>query len=105
MVNGGAGFDSIEFASRATSAMVVDCVAGTITGGSSGTISFTGVERIVATNFNDSLIGNGAAQNLTGRGGADTLWGASGNDTLWGGGGADTFIFRETGNANADSVR
>ena len=30
VVNGGAGFDSIEFASRATSAVVVDFGAGTI---------------------------------------------------------------------------
>jgi Ca2+-binding RTX toxin-like protein len=103
-INGGAGFDSIEFASRATSAMVVDFGAGTITGGSSGTISFTGVERIVAGNFNDSLTGNAAAQNLAGQAGADTLWGAGGIDTLWGGGGADTFIFREMGTANADRI-
>ena len=58
VINGGAGFDSIEFASRATSAVVVDFAAGTITGGSSGTISFTGIERVVAGNFNDSLTGN-----------------------------------------------
>ena len=105
VINGGAGFDSIELASRATRAMVVDFAAGTITGGSSGTISFTGVERVVAGSFNDSLTGSGAVQNLGGNAGADTLWGAGGNDTLWGGGGADTFIFRETGSANADSVR
>ena len=105
VINGGAGFDSIEFASRATSAMVVDFAAGTISGGSSGTISFTGIERVVAGSFNDSLTGNGAAQNLGGNAGADTLWGAGGIDTLWGGGGADTFIFRETGTSNADSVR
>ena len=105
VINGGAGFDSIEFASRATSAVVVDFAAGTITGGSAGTISFTGVERVVASNFNDSLTGSAGGQTLAGQAGADTLWGAGGIDTLWGGGGADTFIFRETGNANADSLR
>ena len=105
VIDGGAGADSIEFASRATSAVVVDFGAGTITGGSSGTISFTGVERIVASNFNDSLTGNAGGQTLAGQAGADTIWGAGGVDTLWGGGGADTFIFRETGSANADSVR
>ena len=40
VIDGGAGFDSIEFRERATSAVVVDFGAGTITGGSSGTISF-----------------------------------------------------------------
>jgi Ca2+-binding RTX toxin-like protein len=105
VIDGGTGSDSIEFKERATSGIVVDFAAGTITGGSSGTISFTNVERVVAGNFNDSLTGNAAGQTLTGQGGADTLWGAGGIDTLWGGAGADRFIFRETGSANADLVR
>lgn len=104
VINGGAGRDSIEFKTRATSAIVVDFVAGTITGGSTGTISFTGIERIVTGDFNDQLIGNGAGQTLTGQGGSDTIWGAGGVDNLWGGTGADSFVFRETGTANADSI-
>ncbi len=105
VIDGGTGSDSIEFKERATSAVVVDFVAGTISGGSSGTISFTNIERVVGGNFNDRLSGNGAGQTLTGQAGADTLWGAGGVDTLWGGAGADTFIFRETGTGNADVVR
>jgi Ca2+-binding RTX toxin-like protein len=104
VIDGGTGRDSIEFRERATSGVVVDFVAGTITGGGPGTISFTNIERVVTGNFNDSLTGNAAAQNLTGQGGADTLWGAGGIDTLWGGAGADTFIFREMGTANADRI-
>lgn len=105
IMDGGAGSDSIEFKNAATSAVVVDYVAGTISGGSAGgTISFTSIERLVAGNFNDSLSGNAAAQNLTGQGGADTLAGAGGVDTLWGGGGNDFFVFREMGSANADRV-
>ena len=103
--DGGAGSDSIEFRERATSAVVVDFGSGTITGGSSGSINFTSIERVVGSNnFNDSLTGNATAQNLTGQGGADTLVGAGGLDTLWGGGGNDTFIFRDMGTANADRV-
>jgi serralysin len=105
VIDGGAGFDSIDFSSRATSPVVVNFGAGTISGGSSGTISFTGVERVIAGNFNDSVTGSAAAQTLVGQGGADTLWGAGGVDVLWGGGGTDTFVFRETGGANADSIR
>ena len=103
-IHGGTGTDSIDFRERATSAIVVDFVAGTISGGGSGTMSFTGIERVVASNFNDSLSGNAAAQTLTGQAGADALWGAGGVDTLWGGSGADTFIFREVGTANADRI-
>jgi Ca2+-binding RTX toxin-like protein len=105
VIDGGAGFDSIEFRERATSAVVVDYAAGTISGGSSGTISFTNIERVVGGFFNDSMTGSAAGQNLTGQAGSDSLWGAGGIDTLWGGAGADTFIFRETGTANADSIR
>src|SRR5687768_5981339 len=104
VINGGAGRDSIEFKNRATSAIVVDFAAGTITGGSSGTISFTSIERILTGDFNDTLIGNAAAQTLTGQGGSDTLSGAGGVDTLWGGTAADSFVFRETGTANADRI-
>ena len=104
-IDGGAGFDSIEFATRATSAVIVDFAAGSISGGSSGTINFSNLERIVTGNFNDRLSGNASAQILNGHGGADTLWGAGGVDVLWGGAGADSFVFRETGTGNADSVR
>src|SRR5688572_10913595 len=104
VINGGAGRDSIEFKNRATSAIVVDFAAGTITGGSSGTISFTSIERILTGDFNDTLIGNAAAQTLTGQGGSDTISGAGGVDTLWGGTAADSFVFRETGTANADRI-
>src|SRR5918992_4805458 len=104
VIDGGAGSDSIEFRERATSAVVVDFRTGSITGGSSGTISFANVERVLGGNFDDILIGNAAGQNLTGRFGADTLWGAGGVDTLWGGGDGNTFVFRETGTANADRI-
>ena len=104
VIDGGTGTDSIEFRERATSAVVVDFASGTIQGGGSGTITFTGIERIVASNFNDRLTGTAGTQTLTGQFGADTIWGASGADTLWGGGGNDAFVFREMGTANADRV-
>jgi Ca2+-binding RTX toxin-like protein len=98
VVDGGDGRDSLQFMT-ATSAVVVDFVAGT-----AGTTSFTNIEKVVTGDFNDQLTGNSAAQNLTARSGSDTLWGAGGFDTLWGGSGADTFIFREFGSANADNI-
>src|SRR5687767_11774222 len=98
VVNGGDGRDSLQFLT-ATGAMVVDFVAGT-----AGNTSFTNIEKVVTGDFNDRLTGNASAQNLTARAGADTLAGAGGLDTLWGGSGADTFVFREMGTANADSI-
>src|SRR5688572_1316392 len=98
VVNGGDGRDTLAFMA-ATGAVVVDFVAGT-----AGNTSFTNIERVITGDFNDRLTGNASAQNLTARAGADTLAGGGGIDTLWGGSGADTFVFRETGTANADSI-
>ena len=103
VIDGGEGFDSIEY-KNATNALVVNFAAGTISGGASGTMSFTNIERVVAGLGADSLTGNAAAQILTGQAGNDTLWGAGGVDTLWGGHNADTFVFREVGTANADRL-
>src|SRR5919107_442135 len=63
VVNGGDGRDTLAFMT-ATSAVVVDFAAGTVTGGGSGTTSFTNIEKVVGTSFNDLLTGNAAAQNL-----------------------------------------
>ena len=82
---------------------MVNFATGSIAG-SSGSVSFTGIERVVAGNFNDSLTGAAGGQNLAGQNGNDTLWGAAGADTLWGGTGNDAFVFREMGSANADRV-
>src|SRR5688572_8461936 len=84
VVNGGDGRDSLEFMT-ATGAVVVDFVAGTLSGGGPGTTSFTSIEKVVTGDFNDRITGNAAAQNISARAGADTLWGAGGIDTLWGG--------------------
>ena len=103
VIDGGTGFDAIDFKAAATSALVVDFAAGTVTGGS-GSTSFSNIERVVGGVFADRMTGDAAGQNLTGSGGNDTLWGAGGVDTLWGGSDADTFVFRETGTANADRI-
>ena len=100
--DGGPGFDSIDIRT-APRAVVVDFSSGTLEE-SSQFVTFTGIERFVATNFNDVLNGAGGAQNLAGQNGNDTLWGAAGADTLWGGAGNDAFIFREMGSANADRL-
>jgi Ca2+-binding RTX toxin-like protein len=99
--DGGAQFDTLNF-TAASSGVVVDFAAGTVAGGFSGT--FVNIERVLASDAADSLIGAAGGQNLSGRGGNDTVAGGTGNDTLYGGTGADSFVFREMGTANADRV-
>ena len=99
--DGGPGFDTLDV--RATfTAVVVNFSDATISGGFNGT--FANIERVLGGNGGDSLIGAAGAQELSGRKGNDTLAGGAGNDELWGGGDTDTFVFRETGTANADRV-
>ena len=104
VIDGGAGTDTIQYRT-ATTGIIADFATGSITGGFPGaSVSFTNIEKVLGSNFNDQLTGNASAQNLTGQGGNDTLAGAGGVDTLWGGGGNDFFVFREMGTANADRI-
>jgi Ca2+-binding RTX toxin-like protein len=99
--DGGIGRDTLDLRATATG-VTVNFIDGTISGGFSGT--FANIERVLAGNGADNLIGGAGGQNLSGRSGNDTFAGGAGNDTLWGGGDADSFLYRETGTANADSI-
>jgi Ca2+-binding RTX toxin-like protein len=63
---------------------------------------YIGIEGLIGSAHNDTLIGNGSANTLrggrgndalSGLGGADILDGGAGNDCLRGGAGNDTFLF------------
>ena len=53
------------------------------------TDSFSNIEMIDGSIYDDNMTGDSNANQLVGDGGNDTLYGASGNDTLSGGSGAD----------------
>jgi Ca2+-binding RTX toxin-like protein len=99
--DGGTGSDTLDLRAAAAG-VTVNFGAGTISGGFSGT--FANMERVLGSNGADSVIGAAGNQTLSGRGGNDTLAGGVGVDTLWGGAGVDSFVFGETGAANADSI-
>jgi Ca2+-binding RTX toxin-like protein len=99
--DGGVGFDTLDVRGTLTG-LAVNMSAGTLSGGFNGT--FVNIERVWSGDGNDSLTGTAAANSFSARGGNDTLVGAGGVDTLWGGTGADTFVFREAGTANGDSI-
>ncbi|HEY5897028.1 MAG TPA: calcium-binding protein, partial [Burkholderiales bacterium] len=103
---GGGGFDWVFADGPATTGIVVDLVAGTLTGGYVGSsASVSGIEGIYGTNFADRMVGDAANNELDGNGGDDTLNGGAGNDSLVGGAGADSFVFAATpGAANADRI-
>lgn len=88
--NGGDGIDTVKYTS-ATAAINVNLStdsATSIAGGDAahiGADTLTGIENIIAGNFNDTLTGSSANNVFTGE---------SGNDTINGGAGSDTSIYR-----------
>ena len=70
-----------------------------------GIDTLIGIEKINASEFNDSITGNFNNNSLLGNGGNDTLTGGDGNDLLTGGKGNDTFIFNTALNThNIDNI-
>jgi Ca2+-binding RTX toxin-like protein len=110
VVDGGEGFDTLNFAtgSGQRSGVVVDLAAGTASGGGEGgvgSVRVTGIERVIGAAFNDRISGSAGADSLEGSGGNDTLSGMGGNDSLVGGAGQDTFVFAAApGATNVDLV-
>ena len=85
-INGKGGIDTVTYVNSAT-AVTVDLGAAPTYGFSFDGISgdtLLGIENVIGTSLNDTLVGDS---------GANTLDGMAGNDVLKGAGGADTFRF------------
>jgi len=94
------GGDGIDTADYTTAAGVhVDLAGGGNTGEAAGD-TFSGIENIVGSAYNDDLAGDGGDNALVGAGGNDVLRGGGGNDVLAGGSGADMLI----GGAGSDTA-
>lgn len=86
-INGGVGTDTADFTGAAGD-VVVDLVAGTVTG--HGNDQITGVENIITADGNDQITARADADNnLSSGAGDDTLIANGGNDTFQGGAGTD----------------
>jgi Ca2+-binding RTX toxin-like protein len=99
-LDGGAGVDT-AFYSDSTVAVGVNLAAGRGYFGTAEGDTLANIENLFGSAFNDSLIGNSAANTfygldgndiLKGAGGDDRLIGDYGDDTLKGGGGADALV-------------
>ena len=103
---GGLGVDSAYYIS-ASSGVVLSLITGgdIATGGDAAGDSFSSIEWVFGSNFQDDITGDNGANRLYGRNGADTLSGEDGNDILFGGNGNDTlnggdgvdFLFGQNG--------
>ena len=86
--DGGAGDADLLSFYYATAAVTVNMLTG-LAVSAGETDSFSNIEMIDGSIYDDNMTGDSNANQLVGDGGNDTLYGASGNDTLSGGSGAD----------------
>ena len=89
-LDGGSGTDTADY-SAATAGVTASLATGTASNdGDSGSDTFTAIENLTGSAYNDTITGSTGANTLNGGDGNDTLKGGAGNDTLDGGGGTDT---------------
>ena len=106
VIDGGGGLDYLDY-SGSDAAVNVNLEAGTATGGHADGDSFTGMDGILGSSYDDILIGfdaeggsggsyytniiygNGGDDYIDGRDGTDYLYGGDGDDTILGGAGND----------------
>jgi Ca2+-binding RTX toxin-like protein len=107
-IDGGDGVDTIDFGSAARTAVFVDLLAGTASGGGTGgagSATVWNIENVNGSGFDDVITGSAAANFLYGFNGNDTLDGGAGNDRLEGAAGSDHYVFSAApGSANADTI-
>jgi hypothetical protein len=85
-LDGGAGFDRANYVG-ATAGIVVNMATGTVSSDGSGSAdTLLGIERVMGSNFADSITGSGADDDFSGNLGNDTLDGGAGFDFVWYGG-------------------
>ncbi len=89
VLDGGAGLSDWVYYNASNAAVAIDLGANTASGGHAAGDSITGVERVLGSDYDDSLTGDGSANYLRGGAGDDTLSGQGGNDILRGDQGAD----------------
>jgi len=118
VLNGGSGMDYVDY-SDSGSGVYVNLATGSGSGGDAAGDTYSGVDGIYGSAYNDTLIGydgsstsssdaytnvfyGGAGDDyIDGAGGDDSLYGDSGNDTILGGSGND-YIEGGTGNDSID---
>lgn len=89
--DGGSGSDIVSYATSKVG-IALDLTDGMNSTGDAAGDTFTSIERINGSFFNDSMRGDGAENRLFGLSGNDTLMGEGGDDWLYGSSGEDILM-------------
>jgi len=90
---GGSGNDTADYSAAAAVVNANLASGDAILDGDGGTDQLTGIENLIGSANNDSLVGNGVANVIDGGLGNDVIRGGAGSDTLTGGLGNDDIRF------------
>lgn len=91
VLDGGAGQDRAQY-HQAAAGLQADLAASHVNTGEADGDTYTSIEDLLGSNFNDTLSGDDFDNVISGHGGNDTIFGRAGNDTLNGGAGDDVLI-------------
>lgn len=89
--NGGSGIDTVSY-STSKGAVNVDLLTPANNTGIARGDTYSSIENIHGTLYNDDLRGNNGANQISGDAGNDIIYGRGGNDTLIGGWGSDRLL-------------
>ncbi|PZP55670.1 MAG: hypothetical protein DI586_06145 [Micavibrio aeruginosavorus] len=103
---GGDGIDRAQY-STAKAGVLADLAAASLNTGDAKGDTYSSIENLYGSSYNDNLRGNAVANTIDGGAGNDKIYGRNGDDTLNGGIGNDTLygengIDRIIGGAGAD---
>ncbi|MCT7662441.1 beta strand repeat-containing protein [Shinella kummerowiae] len=103
-LSGGNGSDRASYQTATTGVVASLTTPASNTGDAAGD-TYSSIENLTGSAFNDTLTGNSGGNSLIGGNGNDTLNGRAGSDTMTGGSGNDVFVFDTTlGATNIDSI-
>jgi Ca2+-binding RTX toxin-like protein len=94
-LEGGSGFNTASYVNSQT-AVSVNLQSGTGTEGEALGDKLSNIQRVLGTNFSDTMLGSSRAENFVGGGGHDDFLGGQGADTLAGGDGVDTASYADS---------
>jgi Ca2+-binding RTX toxin-like protein len=105
VLNGGADSDVASYLASA-SGVIASLANPTINTGDAAGDTYTSIENLTGSSYDDALNANDAANIIDGGDGADTIKSYQGSDTLTGGSGNDNFVFNTTLDAvtNVDTI-